>query len=54
MGGHRYVSATKAALKLMGMDTGNPRAPRLPLPPEDMPELLHAMRATGLMQEERA
>ncbi|WP_425049858.1 dihydrodipicolinate synthase family protein [Psychromarinibacter sp. S121] len=54
VGGHRYVSATKAALKLMGMDTGNPRAPRLPLPASEMPILHDAMRAVGLMQEERA
>ena len=35
VGGPRYVSGTKAAFRLMGMDMGPPRPPRLPLPPED-------------------
>lgn len=30
--GDLYVSATKAAMALVGMPVGNPRAPRLPLP----------------------
>ncbi|NQW08554.1 MAG: dihydrodipicolinate synthase family protein [Alphaproteobacteria bacterium] len=30
--GHRYVTASKAALTMMGMPMGNPRSPRLPLP----------------------
>lgn len=32
VGGHRYVSATKAGFEIMGMPAGNPRPPRLPLP----------------------
>lgn len=31
-GGHRYVSATKAGLSIMGLPVGPPRSPRLPLP----------------------
>ncbi|MGP1397277.1 MAG: dihydrodipicolinate synthase family protein [Inquilinaceae bacterium] len=31
VGGHHYVSATKAALEVMGRDVGAPRAPRLPV-----------------------
>lgn len=50
VGGHRYVSATKKALELMGLPTGDPRSPRLPLPEADMPELLAAMKATGLLE----
>lgn len=30
VGGHQYVTASKAALRLMGRDMGDPRAPRLP------------------------
>ena len=30
--GHRYVTASKAALAMMGRSMGNPRSPRLPLP----------------------
>ena len=32
VGGPRYVAGTKAALGMIGMDMGPPRAPRLPLP----------------------
>jgi 4-hydroxy-tetrahydrodipicolinate synthase len=31
VGGHHYVSATKAALKILGRNVGGPRAPRLPV-----------------------
>lgn len=37
--GHKYVSASKAALTMMGMPMGNPRSPRLPLPPAEMDEV---------------
>ena len=30
VGGHRYVAASKAALKCLGMEVGDPRPPRLP------------------------
>ncbi|MGR3804139.1 dihydrodipicolinate synthase family protein [Marinibacterium profundimaris] len=49
VGGHRYVSATKKALELMDLPTGDPRSPRLPLPEADMPELLAALEAVGLV-----
>lgn len=39
VGGPRYVSGTKAALRLRGMDMGPPRPPRLPLPSRDLPAL---------------
>ena len=49
VGGHRYVSASKAALAMMGLPTGVPRAPRLPLPQADC-ELLRAdLEALGLL-----
>ncbi|WP_342358716.1 4-hydroxy-tetrahydrodipicolinate synthase [Terrarubrum flagellatum] len=32
VGGPRYVSGTKAALEMIGLSVGPPRAPRLPLP----------------------
>jgi 4-hydroxy-tetrahydrodipicolinate synthase len=34
-GGHRYVSATKAGLSIMGLPAGPPRSPRLPLPAQE-------------------
>ena len=34
VGGHYYVAGTKALLRHMGLPVGEPRAPRLPLPPE--------------------
>ena len=39
VGGPRYVSGTKAALRLRGLDMGPPRPPRLPLPDADLPAL---------------
>ena len=47
VGGHRYVSATKAALRLVGFDMGKPRLPRLPLPEEEMIEVERAMQSAG-------
>ena len=49
VGGHRYVSATKAGLAMMGLSVGEPRAPRLPLPQPER-ELLRAdLAALGLL-----
>ena len=45
VGGPRYVSGTKAALRLIGRDMGPPRPPRLPLPDRDMPDLAAVLRA---------
>ena len=49
VGGPRYVSGTKAAFRLMGMDMGPPRPPRLPLPARDMPALAQVLQDIGLM-----
>ena len=49
VGGPRYVSGTKAAFRLMGMDMGPPRPPRLPLPEADLPALAAVLR--GLSPE---
>jgi 4-hydroxy-tetrahydrodipicolinate synthase len=54
VGGHRYVSATKAALAVIGCGLGDPRAPRLPLPASDMPALHAALEAVGLLPEPAA
>ncbi|MBV7396437.1 dihydrodipicolinate synthase family protein [Mameliella sediminis] len=54
VGGHRYVSATKKALELMGLPTGAPRSPRLPLPEAEMPELLAALKAVDLLEHAEA
>jgi len=49
VGGPRYVSGTKAAFRLMGMDMGDPRPPRLPLPERDLPALREVLRGVGLV-----
>lgn len=49
VGGPRYVAGTKAAFRLMGMDMGPPRPPRLPLPARDMPALAQVLQDIGLM-----
>jgi 4-hydroxy-tetrahydrodipicolinate synthase len=49
VGGPRYVSGTKAAFRLMGMDMGPPRPPRLPLPASDMPALAQVLQGLGLL-----
>jgi 4-hydroxy-tetrahydrodipicolinate synthase len=54
VGGHRYVSASKKALELMGLPTGAPRSPRLPLPEADMPELYAALEAVGVLERAEA
>lgn len=50
VGGHRYVSATKAGLAIMGLPVGNPRAPRLPLPPEELKTFAEVLTNLGLSQ----
>ncbi len=49
VGGPRYVSGTKAALKLIGRDMGGPRAPRLPLPEGDLGALRLVLAGMGLV-----
>lgn len=49
VGGHRYVSGSKAALALIGQTVGGPRPPRLPLPEAEMPEVRAALDAVGLL-----
>ncbi|MEI6161744.1 MAG: dihydrodipicolinate synthase family protein [Roseococcus sp.] len=49
VGGPRYVSGTKAAFRLMGMEMGNPRPPRLPLPEADLPALAAVLRGIDLL-----
>ena len=48
VGGPRYVSGTKAAFRLLGMEMGPPRPPRLPLPERDLPALAGVLRGMGL------
>lgn len=48
VGGHRYVSASKAGLEIMGLSVGQPRAPRLPLPPDERAALSKELVALGL------
>ena len=51
VGGHRYVSATKAALNKIGKPVGLPRSPRLPLPIDDLPMLDNALRLAGVLSD---
>lgn len=54
VGGARYVSATKAGLALMGMPVGAPRAPRLPLPADQLQAMaasLDRLQLTGTLAE---
>lgn len=54
VGGPRYVSGTKAGFRLMGMEMGDPRPPRLPLPERDVPALASVLQAMGVMPAARA
>ena len=49
VGGHRYVSATKAALDIMGFAMGAPRSPRLPLPANELADVCAALDAAGIV-----
>lgn len=49
VGGHRYVAASKDGLAMMGLPVGQPRAPRLPLPPQDRDELRAELDRLGLL-----
>jgi 4-hydroxy-tetrahydrodipicolinate synthase len=48
VGQDRYVSATKAALKLMGLDVGPPRPPRLPASGELLAWTERVVRETAM------
>ncbi|WP_295551522.1 dihydrodipicolinate synthase family protein [uncultured Pseudacidovorax sp.] len=49
VGGHRYVAASKDGLAMMGLPVGEPRAPRLPLPPQDRADLRAELDRLGLL-----
>lgn len=49
VGGHRYVSASKDGLAMMGLPVGQPRAPRLPLPEADARALRADLDRLGLL-----
>lgn len=48
VGGHRYVSATKTALNLMGYAVGKPRSPRLPSPRQEVAEVARVLSDVGI------
>ncbi|MGO1766534.1 4-hydroxy-tetrahydrodipicolinate synthase [Advenella sp. S44] len=50
LSGDLYVSATKAALNLIGMPVGEPRAPRLPLPACRLAPLKSVLNGLGLIE----
>jgi 4-hydroxy-tetrahydrodipicolinate synthase len=49
VGGHRYVSASKAGLAMMGLPVGAPRPPRLPLPEAEAARLRADLDRLGLV-----
>ena len=52
--GDLYVSATKAAMALIGMPVGGPRLPRLPLPETKIAGLKQVLSELGALKEEAA
>lgn len=54
VGGHRYVSATKAGFAMMGRPVGEPRPPRLPLVAADREQLRRDLQALGLVKSAAA
>lgn len=54
VGGHRYVSATKTALGMIGQGVGQPRAPRLPSPASEVADVEAALRSVGLISGKAA
>jgi len=49
VGGHRYVAASKDGLAMMGLPVGQPRPPRLPLPPGEAALLRAELDRLGLL-----
>jgi len=49
LAGDLYVSATKAAMKMIGRSMGDPRPPRLPLPEAKRAELEGTLRTLGFI-----
>ncbi len=52
--GDRYVGATKAAMDLVGVPVGPPRAPRLPLPAPQSNAMRQILSSLGVLAEEAA
>ena len=52
--GDLYVSATKAAMRLIGMSVGDPRAPRLPLPEAGVDALRQVLSNLDVLEEKAA
>ena len=51
LAGDLYVSATKAAMTMIGRPMGDPRPPRLPLPDAKRGELETILKDLGLLAE---
>lgn len=52
--GDLYVSATKAAMRLIGRSVGDPRPPRLPLPEADVATLRQVLSNLEILEEKAA
>lgn len=53
VGGHHYVSATKAALRIIGQGVGEPRAPRLPVDATHYVQILDTLAKLSLAVPEQ-
>ncbi|MDJ0932822.1 MAG: dihydrodipicolinate synthase family protein [Breoghania sp.] len=51
LAGDLYVSATKAAMKMVGQPMGDPRPPRLPLPDDKRAALKDILKTLGILAE---
>lgn len=49
VGGHRYVSGSKAGLAVLGQPVGDPRLPKLPLGEADFEEARAALKKAGAL-----
>lgn len=54
VGGHQYVTATKAGLSMMGHEVGSPRPPRLPASPEARRRIAAILEDLSLLSQEVA
>lgn len=53
LSGDLYVSATKAAMEMIGMPMGHPRPPRLPLPDAKLAPLRNVLSSLGLLEAKK-
>ncbi len=52
--GNYYVGSTKAAMKMLGMPMGEPRLPRLPVPPQKYARIEAVLTELGVLRHKAA